>query len=206
VWALATLLREKTDDSARILFEDHGRGAFDPFSGVNPSALLPLFAPGQYIGGPYLYTALKSNFTQCGDGNYFGHPVQSVDIATFERYATLYNIRWVVVWSRPMTRLARSNPDRFRPLAKLGYMEVFELTCESNWAVVGSARVVARPDRLEVSEAVTGTGETLVLSYHWIPTLRSSATLRPVYLEDDPVPFIAVDAAPRQFVIENRLW
>jgi hypothetical protein len=59
---------------------------------------------------------------------------------------------------------------------------------------------------LEISGAEPDATGLLVLAYHWIDTLRSTAAIRPVLKEDDPVPFIAVDEAPSQFIIENRLW
>jgi hypothetical protein len=227
--ALAVHLRDHTDQSGRILFEDRGRlnlGPFDPFPGTNPSALLPLLAPGQYIGGPYLYAAVKSNFTQCGDGFFFGHPVESLDIATFQRYARLYNIRWAVLrscpftaqeliargalpdvavqWSAPLGRMAQSYPDYFRHQARFGYVDVYELNQSPNWAIIGSAQALARPDHIDVTEARPAASGRLVLSYHWVPTLRSSVPLTPEFHEDDPVPFIAVQDPPENFSIENR--
>jgi hypothetical protein len=200
-----------TDSSGRILFEDRGRLNFgksmhDPFSDTNPSALLPLLAPGQYIGGPYLYTNLKSNFTQFGDGKLLEHSVKSLQFETFERYATLYNIRWMVCWSRAMVGLAESHREYFELKAHFGYLKLYALNRETNWALLGTAQVRAQPDRLEISNATPDSSGSLILSYHWISTLKSTAAIRPIMLEDDPVPFIAVDNAPTEFVIENRLW
>ncbi|MBI3466557.1 MAG: hypothetical protein HY000_26380 [Planctomycetes bacterium] len=204
-------LRERVNSSGRVLFEDRALaylGDRDPFPGVNPSALLPLLAPGQYIGGPYLRTHLKTNFTQVGDGYFFGRDPYNtrVDRNTFQRYAKLYNIRWAVLWSAPLTRLADQNSEFFRQQGRFGYLRVYELDRRPNWAVVGSADVRAQPDRLEVTAVRPGVDGVLVLSYHWIPTLRSSVLIRPLRMEDDPVPFIALDNPPEQFVIENRLW
>lgn len=235
-------LRGHVDSSGRVLFEDRGvldLGPLDPFEGSNPSALLPLLAPAQYIGGPYLKTHLKANFTQCGDGKIFGRDLaeQPIDVATIQRYAELYNIRWAVLrfspftehelrekerelrergvqvpknfavyWSAPLARLADNNPDVFRPLAQFGLIRVYELNREPNWAVVGRASVEAAPDRLDVTSAQADASGRLVLSYHWISTLRSTVPLRPISLADDPVPFIEVENPPDRFVIENRLW
>jgi hypothetical protein len=117
---LARAIRNLTNDSGRILFEDRGRLSFEPASGsdmdhsdpfgsdINPSALMPILAPGQYIGGPYLYTNLKTNFTQFGDEQFFGRPLKSFGLRTFERYAELYNVRWMVCWSTPMIWLAQA--------------------------------------------------------------------------------------------------
>jgi hypothetical protein len=230
---LVAFLRTRADASGRVLFEDHGDldlGFIDPFSGANPSALLPLLAPAQYVGGPYLKTHLKTNFTQVGDGNFFGRDLakQSVDRTTFEQYAELYNIRWVVLrsspvteqeligrgapkdlatyWSAPLWRLAEANPELFHPRATFGYIRVYELSRKPNWAVIGRADVAAAPDVLTVSAAEPDADGRLVLSYHWISTLRSTVPLRPVFLADDPAPFIEVINPPPQFVIENAAW
>ncbi len=206
---LIDFLRVNIDSSGRVLFEDRGGadlGGFEPFQGTNPSALLPILAPGQYIGGPYLNTHLATNFTQFGDFKFFGRPVQTIDRETFDRYARLYNVRWLVAWSPPIQQLADRNPDQFLPRGQFGYLRVYELTRDPNWAIVGTASVMARPDRLEVRDAAPDEHGTLILSYHWVSTLRSSESLVPITLGDDPVPFIGVRNAPREFVIENRLW
>lgn len=215
---LIVALRELNDGSGRVLFEDFGRGlpkssgpflwpqSLNPYGGTNPSALLPLLAPGQYIGGPYLYTHLKSNFTQFGDGKLCERPVNKIDRDTFDRYARLYNVRCLVAWSPPMITLAELNPDLFRPVGRYGITRLYEVMRTPNWAVRGTAAVKASADRLEVFDASPDSNGELILSYHWISTLRSNAAIRPVLLEDDPVPFIAVDGAPNQFVVDNRLW
>jgi hypothetical protein len=223
-------LRVNTDSSGRILFEDIGElnlGPLDPFQGTRPSALLPLLAPGQYLGGPYLKAHVKTNFSQVGDGKFFGRDVakEPIDLAAFRRYAELYNIRWAVLrtspftereliargvppdlaayWAAPLARLADQAPELCRRLADFGLLRVYQLHRDPNWAIDGHARVRAALDMLEVSEAAAGADGTLVLSYHWIHTLRSTVPLRPVWREDDPAPFIAVDNPPEQFVIRN---
>ncbi len=224
-------LRTLVDSSGRVLFEDHGDldlEPIDPFGGTSPSALLPLLVPGQYIGGPYLKTHLKTNFTQVGDGKFFGRDLakQRIDVETFERYAELYNIRWVVLraapvtvrellnrgapadlavyWSAPLWRFARVHPELFRPIGDFGLIRVYELNRTTNWAVVGHADVIATLDRLTVTNARPDASGRLVLSYHWLNTLQSSVPIRPVMMVDDPVPFIEIVNPPEQFVIENR--
>jgi len=66
--------------------------------------------------------------------------------------------------------------------------------------------VRARPDHLEMSNVEPDANGNVILSYHWVNTLRSTTTIRPVLLADDPVPFINVYQPPTNFVIENRLW
>lgn len=204
---LIAFLHQETDDSGRVLFEDHGDadlGGSHPFGGTNPSALLPLLAPGQYIGGPYLKTHLKSNFTNFGDFRLCGHSIDTLDRRMFERYCELYNVRWMAAWSPRMLRFADTHPNLCRPLGQFGPVRVFGIARASNWAIIGRAFVRAELDKLEVSRASPDSTGRLILSYHWIHTLRSSVPLRPVMREDDPVPFIEVVGAPPEFVIENR--
>jgi hypothetical protein len=213
---LAEWLVRHTDDSGRVLFEDRGRfmlpgrlppAPYDPFPDTNPSPLLPLLVPRQYIGGPYLYTHLVTNFTQVGDGMAFSHDAWHMAPDRLVAYLELYNVKWAVLWSEPMLRLARSLPGLFEFKARFGLLHVFELSRSGNWAITGDAEVVAAPDRLVVRSARPGKSGTLVLSYHWLPTLRSTVPLKPVRVADDPAPFIAVPSPPERFVIENAgLW
>ena len=59
----------------RLLYEESGKdlpGVPDPFQGGRFSGLLPDRTGVELIGGPYLHAALKSNFTQFGEGKLCG--------------------------------------------------------------------------------------------------------------------------------------
>ncbi len=213
---LVNWLERHTDGSGRIMFEDRGRfllpgrlppAAYDPFPDTNPSPLLPLLVPRQYIGGPYLYTHLVTNFTQVGDASAFGQDAWMMAPERLLDYVHMYNIKWAVLWSVPMLRLAGALPNLFEWKATFGHWRVFQLNRKGNWAISGYAEVSAKPDRLEVHAARPGNSGTLILSYHWLPTLQSSVPLEPLQVADDPAPFIAVPNPPKHFVIENTgLW
>jgi hypothetical protein len=70
-----------------------------------------------------------------------------------------------------------------------------------SWFVQGHGQVVAKLNRLEVSTA--GATE-VILKYHWLDGLISkpAATMIPVKIYDDPIPFIKVIDPPRSFTLE----
>ena len=59
-------------------------------------------------------------------------------------------------------------------------------------AIQGKAEVMASPGKLRVTQVEGGLDGTVVLRYHSVPCLRTDPPVEwePVYLEDDPVPFI----------------
>ncbi len=210
VAAVCRELRGCPPEQGRVLFEELERRdqayrwlsrPVDPYGGTNPAAYVVTRTGHQLIGGPYLYTHLKQNYVQFGDGRLCGRRLDEVDADWFWQLAARYNVRWLVTWSGPMVRLAESRPDRFHRLLDVDGVRLYELVRSSNWAVEGYARCRVWPGRIDVFDVRPAGRNRVVLSFHWSPGLWSTARLVPVRVGEDPVPFIGVEDPPEQFLI-----
>ena len=70
--------------------------------------------------------------------------------------------------------------------------------------ILGTAEVQAEPGRLAVRAGAAELDETVVLRYHSVPCLRIDPPVawEPVFLEQDPVPFIKLRPPPGAVTIE----
>jgi len=106
---LVRWLRENTDSSARILFEDQLRllESTDPES-THWTPLLPMLLGNdsrQFIGGLYQSAFIShQKLASFGDFHLGGIPIDAWSPESLRGYCNYYNIGWVVCWS-PLSRL-----------------------------------------------------------------------------------------------------
>ncbi len=179
----------------RLLYEEGGfrlPDAPDPFGGGRFSGLLPHLVEGiELLGGPYLHAHVLNNFTQFGEGKLFGKSGWGRD--DFVRYAKIYRPAAIVCWSPRARAFCLGNPDLVRVVDDDGAVIIGRVLGFEGATVRGKADVSAGPNRIEVRDAVAGDDGLVVLRYHAAPLLVSDppVAIEPVYLEDDPVPFLA---------------
>ena len=177
----------------RLLYEEGGfgiPGQPDPFQEGRFSGLLARRLGIELIGGPYLHASLTTNFTQFGEGKLFDR--YAWDRARFVRYARLYRPSAIVCWTVQARAFCQENPDLIEIIEDSRPVLIGRVKGFAGAAIVGQAEVEASPGRLRVTRAEAGLDGTVVLRYHSVPCLRSDPPVawEPVYLEEDPVPFI----------------
>ncbi len=177
----------------RLLYEEGGfgiPGVADPFQGGRFSGLLPERTGVEVIGGPYLHVSLTTNFTQFGEGKLFGKANWGRD--HFVRYAKLYRPAAILCWSPFARGFCKANPDLIEVVDDDGSLLIGRVRGFEGDAIEGKAKVKVEPGRLIVEAQNPGVDGFVVLRYHSVPCLRTSPPTRwePVFLEQDPVPFI----------------
>jgi hypothetical protein len=179
----------------RLLYEEGGidlPGIPDPFHHGRFSGLIPERTGVEVIGGPYLHAALKTNFTQFGEGKLFGRADWDRDF--FVRYARLYRPSAILCWSPHARRFCQDsrNRDLIEILDDDGTLLIARVVGFAGDTIKGAAHVQTNGGRLEVHDLAPDLDGTVVLRYHFVPYLRTipRVACEPVYLEDDPVPFI----------------
>jgi hypothetical protein len=193
VW-LIDRIKAHVKPGERLLFEETGNEppeVVNPFEGLHFSPILPDKTGVEVIGGPFLHTTLTTNFTQFGEGKLFGH--EDWGRAEFVRYAGLYRPTAIVCWSPKARLFCLGTPDLIEVLDDDGTLLIGRVRGFEGATIRGKADVAAGPNRIEVKNAVEGDDGLVVLRYHAVPLLVSDppVAIEPVYLEDDPVPFIA---------------
>ncbi len=184
----------------RLFYEEAGisqPGEPMPFGPGRYSGLLPQMTGIEVIGGFYLHAAVKTNFTQIGEGKLFGKPWSREQ---FRRYATLYRPSAIVCWSNEARQFCRDNPDLVKIEKADGALVFGRVLGFEGSTIRGRAEIAPEPGRLKVTKMVPDLDGLVVLRYHHAPGLRCTppATLEAVFLEEDPVPFAAIRPGPGQ--------
>jgi len=193
-WILKRI-EEHARPGQRVLYEEGGfavPGLADPYGGGRFSGLIPNATGVELIGGPYLHAALKTNFTQFGEGKLFEE--SDWDREFFVKHARLYRPSLMVCWTPRARRFCQSNPDLATVLDDDGTILVAKISGFEGDAVRGEATVSATPGRLTVRGMVPDLDGSVVLRYHHVPSLRAHPDV-PVdaqFEEGDPVPFIRI--------------
>jgi len=177
----------------RLLYEEGGKdlpNLPDPYQRGRFSGLLPGMTGVEVLGGPYLYAALTTNFTQFGEGMLFGK--KDWDRDDFVRHARIYRPAAILCWTPHARHFCQSNPDLIQVVEDEGTLLIGRVLGFDGDTIEGTAIVHSEPGRLVVSKLSPGVDGSVVLRYHTVPYLRVNPPIpwEPVSLEDDPVPFI----------------
>jgi hypothetical protein len=198
-------LARRIDPSARLMIED---GPAALYGDAHIPGLLPLYTGVEQIGGPYPFTFLEHHFATFEKDRTMGKPLGQLPAAEFWEYLEVYNVRWIVAASAEAKAYVESvaSDTSSAPAAwKTNGKPPIEIAWKSRrytlWTLArppafttGRARpVTAVFDRIAVEPGADP--EPFVLRYHWDRGLRvrPPATISPVRVADDPIPFILVD-------------
>ncbi|MCB4755749.1 MAG: hypothetical protein LHV69_01715 [Elusimicrobia bacterium] len=163
------------------------------------------FTSGQLIlGGSNPGNFLRTKFTVF-KGNYsdgfrsvenrpmvFDRLLSEFNEEKFMSYLDLYNVSNIAAWSSKSTEILNSFVKILSYEGRFGDHNFYKVKRKSNWFFVGSGDLRMEYDKLFVKRASTG---RIVIKSHWINTFKCNPPLpiKPVYLKDDPVPFISID-------------
>jgi hypothetical protein len=193
----------------RLFYEEGGKdlpNLADPYHRGRFSGLLPEMTGVEVVGGPYLYSALTTNFTQFGEGMLCGKKDWGRE--DFVRYARIYRPAAILCWTPHARQFCKSNPDLIRIVENEGALLIGRVLGFEGDVIEGQANVAASPGQLSVREMTPGVDGSVVLRYHSVPCLSISPSIPwdPVSLEDDPVPFIRLrpPSGTRDVTIELR--
>jgi hypothetical protein len=209
VAALIQAIVAETDPSGRLMIED---GPAALYGESHMPGILPVYTGVEQIGGPYPFTFLKHHFATFQADKTFGKTLDGLSPELFWRYIDLYNVRWIVTASAPTRNFVMDAAAQtgVQPAGwgKVGSRIADVVWTNSNytlWRVNRPApddgRTHADFNRLEV--AVRPEEGPVLLRYHWDPGMKPAppATLSPVHVLGDPVPFTMVDPNGLSLVI-----
>ena len=192
--ALLEWLQTETRPEGRVLFETSLARVHD---GGHIVGYLAMLSGREFIGGPY-----NNFFAGTRDGWMFGRPLETIDQATFLAYLKLYNIGWIAVHSDASKRYLAGFPGRIVPGDPFQGLQTFVVKQTLDFVQEGHAAMRSVNYGKLVVEQKGAAGDPIVLKYHYVPGLRAvdGSDVEPVFLMDDPIPFIRV--RPRGAVVE----
>jgi hypothetical protein len=171
--------------------------------------MIPYLTKREVIGGGLSSQAVIRNGWACVDEQRaFGHPLAELSSDQLARYLSLYNITRAIVRSDVLKARFADLPRICSQIGEFGPLTLFAVKperMETLWEGVYEGRVQAEPDRIVIRPAPHG---KFTINYHYFRTLKAgeSVAVRPVYLLDDPVPFIQVEnsTGQEQIIITNN--
>ena len=178
-------LEAQTNRQARVLFETSKGRIHD---GGHLAGYYAYKSGREFIGGPYTFRY----FAGFWDGFVFGRPITDIPREEFLVYLELYNVGWVMAHSEV-------SKQYFESIEEISHVESYrELSFyvvdrEHSFFAKGSGKVDATAaNRIALTDLQ---GSQVVLKYHYIEGLTATpkTAITPVYLSDDPLPFIALD-------------
>jgi hypothetical protein len=200
--ALIEWLRDNTDSKGRILHEETDRNSHR-YYGSHMASLIPLYAERELAGGPAPHALIQHNFLRFIAGTLRDEPLQRIASQTLASYFSLYNVRWVLVW-KPSTKRHLTRLPLAKPAGTFDKFMLFRIEISPSYFLRGSGHVEVDGSRILLRDVVPDEG-AVAIKYHWLETLRSDPprTIEPLYMLDDPVPFISVKDPPSDLVIYN---
>lgn len=206
--ALRSWIEKSTDTSGRILFEQWREmpdASMEPAHQLHAGALLPrgrLYANGFH---PIIYSTFA--FPDFVAGELMREPVAEMGDDRLGDYLRVYNVRWVIAWSRE----SRARLDRFPGVRRIDDIHGFRcyiVTREPDWFLAGSGTAEADVDVIRL-RGVKADGGRVVLAFHAFPYLASDhariarAVRAPGSSIDDPMGFIEIRDPPSDFEIRK---
>jgi hypothetical protein len=200
---LCRWLKERTDDSARILFEDQLRVLESTVpESLHWSPLLPILTGRTFVGGQYNETPLQHHYAAFGDFTLGGRRIDRWSGGDLQAFFERYNIGWIVCWSPASTAVFNSltalAPEgeiarhTSRPTERKYHL--YSVRRTHSFMERGRGGIEgADLNRISVRKLEPADG-LAVLRFHWLPTLAAvpAVGLEPVQVGADPVPFIGV--------------
>lgn len=187
-------LREKTDKSARVLFQVSKGRIHD---GAHMAGYLALASDREFAGGPYPYMFFSGFY----EDTLFGRPIDTLTRVQVLDYFSLYNVGWAIAYSEPAKRLFDSLPELIAGDSH-GPFKFYTVRGGRSFFLEGTGRIVDRTfGQIELDGL---SGGAVTLKYHYVPGLRTEPARRvePVMQLEDPTPFIRIVDPPSSLTLK----
>lgn len=187
-WIIDWLGRE-TSSEGRVLFETSKGRIYD---GARMTGYYAYTSDREFIGGPYPYMF----FAGFWDEWVFGKPITLIAPEEFLKYLDLYNIGWVVAHSDTSKRYLEKLPGA-NLTGEYKQIRTYKIERQLSYFIEGKGRIEKRGhNKVTVSDI---SGDPVILKYHFVSGMKSEpkATLVPIKIMDDPVPFIKIINPPK---------
>ncbi len=210
---LTAYLRDNTSRNGRIMLEDSGwndRDGLPPkYAGGHYPALMSDLTGREFIGGPYPYAFLSHHFADFHDGVFLRKRLADFGPEEMRESLDLYNIKWIVCWSRDCKNYFGVSPQTYKHRRLIGKFSVFERTeYQPSPFIAGSGRVVADIKGIRCYRVKPENGK-VILKYHYFEGLRATGggKIRAAHFGRDPIGFIEVDNPGYNFrIINSYKW
>ena len=200
---LLTWIKKNTDNSGRILLEDSGYDTKHKYYGTHLPGLFPYYTQREFLCGPVPYPSIFQQVASFNAGLLFRKDVESFSLNDFKKYFDLYNVKWIICWSKKSINHIKKYPDFFIYKTVIDKFSIFEIKREASYFLQGSGKIKASYNRFQLNNVIPVNGE-IIIKYHWMDNFKTNPPLKieefPVL--DHPIGFIKVYNPPSSFEIE----
>ncbi|RMF96405.1 MAG: hypothetical protein D6734_03745, partial [Candidatus Schekmanbacteria bacterium] len=197
-------IRENTTKEGRILMENSDWESGHLYFGGHLPILLPHYVDREFVGSEYSTDPMIDNFMSFYDGFLFHKKLSWFNRQRLEEYFNLYNIKWIICWSKDAVKLMDSFPDYIVKRAVFSPFILYEVNRKGSYFLSGHGNVKTAINKIWLSNVQSENGK-IILSYHWLKTLKTDKAMevKRVFLLDDKVGFIEIDNPPKNLTIYN---
>ncbi len=191
---LLVWLKNNTNKDGRVLFETSFARVHDR---AHSSGLLARESDREFIGGPYVYLF----FAGFWDAHVFGKKIEEIKPKQFMDYLSLYNIGWIAVHTDRSKHYLTQFPKIIQE-STFGPVQTYRVEGSKSFFISGSGEIIQSTTNHLIVKSWLGAGSELTLKYHYVNGImaRDGSPVSPVYIMDDPNPFIRV--VPKASVVE----
>jgi hypothetical protein len=195
-------IKKNTNKKARILIEDSGEKTKHRYFKTHLLSLLPFYTKREYIGGPYPYIFDKHSFANYYEGKIFEKKLSEISISEFLSYIHLYNIKWIIYYSKESNKFFKKIKDYVIKKEKIGKFTFITLNTKPSFFIKGKGKIRAYPGKIFVSDFK---GRIAILKYHYFPYFKTKPqmNLEKEFYLSDPIPFLKIKNPPKSFLIYN---
>jgi hypothetical protein len=198
--AIVEWIEKETPAEARVLFEESGDETGFVYDGTYLSSFIPHRTPRQLIGGPINLYNDRHHFAEFHSGKLLKKDIQTLSDDEIRNYFRLYNIGAVVAFHPASVQRIQAVPGLVILDRQIGPVHLMKVNQPLTWFLQGDGKIKASLNRLDLSELK---GKEIVLKYHWTKGLSASpsASIVPVKIADDPIPFIKIIQPPARLTL-----
>ena len=201
---LVSWVKHNTSADGRILIENSDFESSHQYYGTHLPYLFPLMTQREFIGNYSPYAISPDSFATFYWGYLFSQKIEEYSPDEIWPYMSLYNIKWVIVWSEQSRKYFESEPAHFSFRRKIDKFYIYEANRTGNFFLKGNGKIKASLNRIELTDLHNKNGE-IIISYRWMKHLRSEPEMnidKTVMLKD-PGGFITLNNPPEKIVIYN---
>jgi len=201
---LVLWIKKNTSKEGRILIENSCFESRHQYYGTHLPSLLPEWTDREYIGNYNSYGPTKDNFVSYNAGKLFRNPVGTYSQAVLRSYLDLYNIRWIVYWSKGSKKVFNPKYKYYTYLTRIDKFHICRVERNPTFFIKGDGSVSARQNEIHLQN-VKPVGGEVILSYHWMKHLKTDPPrkIERVFLMNDPIGFIKIKDPPPSIVVYN---
>jgi hypothetical protein len=201
---------KNTTSEERILLEDTKSQMHHPPPYLNShfASLLPIYTKREFLVGPIPTPRenpyMTHTFSTFRQGELFWRDLDSFSIEEIKSYFDLYNINWIICWSKISRNFFKRYPDYLKFTKRIDGFYIYKVFRSPSFFFKGEGDIVSAYNRLFLKNIKPQDNE-IVIKYHWMKYLKTEPELKMerVMLLDDPVGFIKIKNPPSSLVIYN---